>query len=508
MATTNKNVRLLEGLYNLGYPPQLLKELVGQTNLHPDSFKAMAQARGVNPADWSKVTKLVEFRKGGKPSKTALYEMMGIMGVSPQTQKAIQYAKDDPDSVLRALTQELGPERAGALMIKAYPGKVPQGTVWNPFRGDEPPKGADLRHGQKVGAFDWKPESFQELPQGPTPQQAKKMSEANRAANLGSRIVGDTGAGGPGAGGPGADKIPPPGGAPPPKLPKTEAEVRAYIEENYSQWAYLQDIPEVWDRVKEAAKGGWSDDRVLGALQKTQWWQKTEASARLWKEERYQDPATAQDKVNKKATELKNAAVAAGITVPDNELASLAEDALRFDWDPNETKAALGRFFRYDKEKLMGAALVTQQTLNQKARDWLVPMDDGTMQKWVTQVVNGEVDAEYFDGYMRDQAKSLFPQLQDPISRGIPPGRWMQPYVSVAAQTLGMNPDQIDLRESKWMRSINQVDDKGARTAMNLADWEDLLKTDDTYGWDKTDKGREHGATMARKVAAMFRGNA
>jgi len=498
------NDRLLEGLYALGVDINILRGI--DKSLPPADFRRQLEMKGVPTTDFDKAQKLVEYRAGDKPTRTALYNMLDIMGASQATIKAVQYAGDNKDKLLATLTKELGAERAGALMIKAVgPNSVPKGTVWNPYRGDKPSDNADVRYGAMgvLTGFNSGPD----LPTPPTPVQQKQQAAAAAKTQTPAQTQKQTPAGtGTGTGtGTGAGNQNKPD---PVKLPKTPEEVRLYIEENYSQWAYLKDVPEVWKIVEEAAKGGLSDDRILGKLHQTDWWQKTDADARVWKEEKFQDPATAKEKIRVKTDALRRAATAAGITIPEPELAALAEDSLRFKWEPAEEKSALGRFFKYDKDRLMGTALATQQTLQQKGRDWLVPMDDSTLQDWTTRVVTGEVDEAYFDGYLKQQAQSLFPQLADPISRGIPPGQWMAPYKSVAAQTLGLNPDQIDLRESKWMRSINQVDEKGARTAMNLADWEDLLKTDETYGWDKTDQGREHGAQMARKLAGMFRGNA
>ena len=525
--------QLIESLWAEGVPEDKLRAIniddmktwAGTDNINTkdpnDKFYAyLSRTLGVSPESMSRATKMAEWRKGDDKDyeKRIASYLKDVMGWDPNKIKigyrAEQLAREEAKSpggsllpkgkkyaeghVMQALKEVLSPAAFTQLAIKtgtsSYLGTPGAKGVptWNPFRGDAPPG--------------------TQMPGAPAAPGAPVENRNVEAAKLLNKPAGAPGA--PGA----TAKIPQkgttqpagslPANPPAPKLPKTEAEVRAYIDENYSQFAYLQDIPEVWDVVKRVAKEGLSDDRALGELQKTGWWQKTEADARVFLERKYQDPATVKAEIKTKADELRKSATAAGITLPEAELQTMAEDSLRFKWTPAEEKSATGRFFKYDKEHLMGEALVTQQNLNQKARDWLVPMDDTTMQKWVTQVATGEVDAAYFDGYMREQAATLFPQLADPISRGVPPGQWMAPYASMAAQTLGINPDSIDLRESKWMKSINQVGPDGKRTAMNLSDWEDTLKTDEAYGWDKTDQGREHGATMARKLAGMFRGNA
>lgn len=280
--------------------------------------------------------------------------------------------------------------------------------------------------------------------------------------------------------------------------------VRAYVRKHYAQYAWMLDVPDIANVMREAAEKGWATEEVQGAFVATDWYKKTEPATRLWLETKSVDPAAAADKKAKQKTILRNQALTLGINIPAADLDALAEDSLKFDWDDNELRAALGRYYNYDPKNLLGAAQATSNHLRQQARDWLVPIDDATLGKWTEQVIRGEATTDYFDTYLAQQARSLFPQLEEPISRGVAPSQWMAPYVSIAAQTLEMDPEKIDLRDTKWLRAINQVDEKGGRTPMTLYDWENLLKTDESYGWDKTRHGRDHGATLARNIAAQF----
>lgn len=289
-------------------------------------------------------------------------------------------------------------------------------------------------------------------------------------------------------------------------FPTNPAGVRDWIARNNPEWLFLLDIPEVAGIIKDPNTWteGADDADLRGRLMGTSWWQKTEPDAREWLALKAQDPAAANDQIAKRVTTLKQQAQALGITIPDNMWGAIAEDSLKFNWDDNEIRTTLSGHFTYDQNRLTGAASAANAHLKQAARDWLVPMDDQTLGQWVTQIVSGAATTDYFDTYLAQQAQSLFPQLADPISRGINPTQWMAPYKSIAAQTLEMNPEDIDLRDPKWMRAVSQVDDKGARTPMTLYDWTNLLKTDDTYGWDKTQQGRDHGASLARGIAAQF----
>lgn len=284
----------------------------------------------------------------------------------------------------------------------------------------------------------------------------------------------------------------------------SEEQVRAYVRKHYSQYAWMLDVPDIAGVLRQAAEKGWASDEVWGAFVDTPWYRTTEPLARQWAELKAVDPEAARDRIKNQKTVLRNQALSLGVTIPDADLDRFAEESLQYGWTDNEVRAALGQFYQYDPGNLLGAAQATAAHLKQAARDWLVPIDEATVGKWTEQIIRGEMTTDYFDTYLANQARSLYPQLEDPISRGISVAQWMSPYKTMAAETLGLNPDEIDLRDPKWMRAISQVDDKGARSAMTLYDWSNLLKTDDTYGWDKTQAGRDHGAQLARSIASQF----
>lgn len=298
---------------------------------------------------------------------------------------------------------------------------------------------------------------------------------------------------------PGADR-------PTDPFPTDPSKVRDWVARNNPEWLFLLDIPEVAAIVKDPNvwQDGASDADLRGRLMQTDWWKRTEPAARQWLQLKTQDPASANDQLAERKRTLKTQAQGLGITIAEAEWDRIAEDSLKFAWTDTETQQNLGNYFTYAEGRMTGAASAADATLRQAARDWMVPIDDKTLGQWVTQVVTGVATTDYFNTYLANQARSLFPQLEDPISRGITPGQYLAPYKSIAAETLGLNPDDIDFREAKWMRAVNQVDDKGGRRPMTLYDWQNMLKTDEQYGWDKTEAGREHGASLARSIATQF----
>ena len=506
-----KNDRMLEGLFGLGVDINVLRSV--DSNLPPDQFRRQLLDRGVKPIDFQRAEALVNLRPGSTV-RTNVNQIMEVMGVTPEGMKRfnkLAAGNNDPNGIHAILRDILGPERAGNIMIKATGGKPPAGAVWNPYRGDAPPANADLRYGARGTTGPPAPATGPAGSVHYAQQRGGERGDAGPARAPTGPAGGVTPRGGaPGSGRPPgtATQLPGSGGytdtTPALGAGASDAAVRAYVRKHYAQYAWMLDVPDIASVMRQAAEKGWEAEEITGAVAQTDWWKKTEPAARLWTEQTLIDPANTNDQINNQITVFRNQAKGLGITIPDADLRTLAEDSLKFAWTDNETRAALGRYYNYDPKNLLGAAAATSAALKQAAKDWMVPLDETTLGRWTEQVMRGEATTDFFDTYLADQARSLYPQLEDPISRNIKPTQWMAPYRTLAAETLEIDPQTIDLREEKWMRAINQVDDKGGRSPMTLYDWTNLLKTDEIYGFDKTQKGRDHGAALARNIAAQF----
>jgi hypothetical protein len=124
---------------------------------------------------------------------------------------------------------------------------------------------------------------------------------------------------------------------------------------------------------------------------------------------------------------------------------------------------------------------------------------------WATKLASGAVDQAAITGYAQEQAKSLFPGLADAISRGVTVRQYADPYLQIANQELGINTSTVSLTDPKWMKAINTIDPKtGARTSMNLSDWTSLVRSDPTYGYDKTTQASSQAADFAGRLGQMM----
>ena len=134
----------------------------------------------------------------------------------------------------------------------------------------------------------------------------------------------------------------------------------------------------------------------------------------------------------------------------------------------------------------------------------MVPISDAQLDKWTKDVQLGNVSQSDFDGYLREQAKSLFPGLSAAIDRGVTVEQYADPYRSIAASTLEVDPQSIDfMKDPKYMKALYQKDPKtGDNTSMSLADWGTHLRGLPEYR--KTSGANQQAASFGNSLLQTF----
>lgn len=184
------------------------------------------------------------------------------------------------------------------------------------------------------------------------------------------------------------------------------------------------------------------------------------------------------------------------------ELGKVLRQAAAEGWDPARLKGAV---FATNWFKTHGTHKVAT-AIKEQADAYLVPMDDQSRRNWAMKVITGEVQPTEMNQYLKEQSKSMFPHLAGAIDRGVTVKDYASPYRAIAAQTLELPPEQINLNEPRWRRALDgQVNPQtNERAPMSLADWEKTLKTSSEYGYDFTKGARAEAAAFAAKLQETF----
>ena len=280
---------------------------------------------------------------------------------------------------------------------------------------------------------------------------------------------------------------------------------KAAQEQYGGYYAIIKSIPEVATLLQNAVSNDWSEAKFNYELSQTTWFKTTSTSARSWDLSEQTDPASAQQRVDNQAAQIKSKALSLGIRLDDTSVAKLARDSLRGGWDETTTTNSIG------SQAMQSTSGVSQlrsgfigQTLRQTAADYGVSLSDDTFNQFVNKVATGQETQSSFQQYALQMAKSLFPGIAAQLDAGQTYKQITDPYKQTAAQILEMNPENIDFVDPKWSKAVTFVTDKGEQRPMNYNEWGDYLRQTRSFGYEFTSEAQSRAYGVANDLARLF----
>jgi len=268
--------------------------------------------------------------------------------------------------------------------------------------------------------------------------------------------------------------------------------------------AFLNAHKDVARKVALAVKQGWTPDRLSAEIKDTPWWRKRTEAQRKWDIISAENPKEARRLVDLKTQQIKQMASTMGVTLSDNQAFKMAGHAAsRGSTDP-EMQSMLAGMWSLDAEgEDVGQAGTTVDQLRDLAHDYGVVLDPGTLQKQVQQVLSGNQTSQGLVDLYREQAKTLYAPISDWLEKNpsMTVKDYLAPYMQAAARELGTPPDQMDLTDPKWTKVIYGAD---GTTPMNLDQWTKTIRSDASYGWDKTMGAKSQALQLAAELRNAF----
>lgn len=276
----------------------------------------------------------------------------------------------------------------------------------------------------------------------------------------------------------------------------------------YGSYAAFFEIDEVRAILIKAAQLGYTPSRLRQDLEQTEWWARTTRSQNQYDAFAAAnggvDGATMQKLIGDKASEIGDVSAGLGMRLSDEQTRSLAQDALRNGLNERELQSAIAAEMRKSPDSVQTLRVgQVGRDVRRLAADYGVPLADSTLDTWMNGVLDGKYTTTDFENYLRQQASSLYPSLANEINRGINVKTFADPYRQLAAQTLGITPEDINFADPKWNAALNFDDGKGRR-AMTLYEWGRHLRTEEQYGYDRTPEATNKAYEMVDRLGRMF----
>jgi len=245
--------------------------------------------------------------------------------------------------------------------------------------------------------------------------------------------------------------------------------------------------------------------RVLGLLENTEWWQKTDAKMREY------DVLTA-DMSEPQKTEylepvldlLREEAQFLGFQLDSGRARDLAEQITRMG-EENDAEYIRGLL---TAEESFNAAEVTASSFA-AARDEIVamskryftPINEADAAQFAQDIYVGTKTTEGVEQYFREMAANKFPQLQNALNAGITPEQYFAPYKYEIERML--DRPNVDLYE-EFGDVIQYIPDTGTGEArpMTLGEVRKYVRGLDE--WQQSSQGKDSARALAFSIGKTF----
>jgi hypothetical protein len=263
---------------------------------------------------------------------------------------------------------------------------------------------------------------------------------------------------------------------------------------------FLETHPEIRKLVRDAVQKEWSITQFQARVKDTKWWRTHTEAQRDWAILASESPAEAKDTIAQARRALATMAKQMGVDLGDKELEKMAEQAARNAWDTSEMQFKVGQQFTVSKGPETGQGASTVNDIRMMADEYGLPVSRQRLTKWTRNILQGEQTIEGYQDVMREQAKSLYPHLANILDTSTV-RQWADPYLQLAGQMLGRNPEEMELHKGPYAKLLEPTK---ADKPMSYAQWQTMVRTDEVFGWDKSAEGQEQAADLVTQMARVM----
>lgn len=264
---------------------------------------------------------------------------------------------------------------------------------------------------------------------------------------------------------------------------------------------FLKKHPSVARVVYRAVREEWDQTRFIAGLHQTKWWRQRSDSMRRWDALRTENPAEARRQTRIAQTTVRQTAKSMGVRLDAKQSKSLVNLLTVNGLTDLELRRALAMKFKLGPWNRVqtGQAAETINGLQKMAAEYGVHIGRPQLANRVRQIIAGTSNMEGFRDFLQRSAMRQYKSVAADIKAGHTVAEILDPYLQIAQQELGINPADVDITRPLWNAPLRGggpgVD---PQAAMTFDEWTERIRSNPSYGWDKT--------TGARKAAASFSG--
>ncbi len=240
-------------------------------------------------------------------------------------------------------------------------------------------------------------------------------------------------------------------------------------------------------------------------LMQTSWWKNTSDTQRNYFALRSGDPATYSRRQEEMKSQIRDIVGTLGYSdaLDDGYLNHFADKALQFGMSARQIQSMIAD----EITPLIGASERgnTLRDIRNIQQNYSYAVDDATLLYWSKEINSGRQTVENFENSVRQQMKTLFPNLTSQFDSGLTFKQIIDPYRQILSKEFdGRSTEDFDfMGDAKWRHVIDYVDEKtGVHRTMSMQELTKYARQQPE--WRNTKNAKDQVAQLGEQLLQSF----
>lgn len=274
--------------------------------------------------------------------------------------------------------------------------------------------------------------------------------------------------------------------------------MQKFAEDYGYQLAFLKSDSELYGIFKKAVAGKWDATRFVAAVKASAWFKKHGEAYRQNLALKTTDPATWTQRINSQIHTIGDLAGSMGATLTQAQLKTISEQSVLMGWNDAQLRDVIATHIKAGSAR--GQAATLKQQLKETAYKNGFNASDSSIDYWVKQISMGNDTIEAVQQRYREAyGAKLAPGFEKELKSGMDLYDVAAPYMQTMAQTLELNPSDIDLFDPTIRKALGSSSDKDGKPGSTpLWEFEQQLRNDGRFM--KTKQAQDQTMAVGHQV--------
>ena len=283
----------------------------------------------------------------------------------------------------------------------------------------------------------------------------------------------------------------------------TSAEAQKFAEDYGYQLAFLKSDKELYGIFQKAMSGKWDATRFVAAVKGSKWYKTHGEAYRQNLALKTTDPATWNQRLASTVHTVGDLSGQMGVQLSAAQLKKISENSTMFGWSDSQLRDAIAVYLK------PGASRGEAGNIRQKIREAVyrngTTASEGFITNWQRRIEQGNATLEDVQRQIRETyGTRLAPGFAAELKAGTDLYDIASPYMQTMAQTLELNPSDIDLFDPTIRKALagGPADKGGHANTPSMWEFEQTLRQDKRFL--KTKQAQDQTMAVGNKVLQDF----